>query len=185
MNYRSQMWPPIYQSFESHSCLYTEFTGAREEKCMLNSCSVNTVQGIQGTGPTSLRSRNAYIHLLTASNTLQDIATGLYRTDISVYSQKEYLAMYNPPLPSSMLWPFSPQQARPDSVPVRSSEDYKVSLVVSQACEDSTILTNRLEPSVTSVSQSQVFLIFTKSLKFLPSEKWGNTVKQEVIFPDT
>jgi len=96
------MWPPIYQCFESHSFLNTEFTGAGEEKCMLNSCSVNTVQVIQGTGPTSLRNRSACIHLLKASNPLQDIATGLYRTNVSVYSKKEFPAMYNPPLPSSM-----------------------------------------------------------------------------------
>jgi len=47
------MWPPIYQCFESHSCLYTEFTVAGEEKCMLNSASANTVQGIQGACTTS------------------------------------------------------------------------------------------------------------------------------------
>jgi len=87
------MWPPIYQGFESHSCLYTEFTGAGEEKCMPNSCSVNTVQSKQGTGPTSLRSRCAYMYLQIASNPLQDIATGLYRTDLFLYSQKEFLAI--------------------------------------------------------------------------------------------
>jgi len=97
------MWPPIYQGFESHSCLYTEFTGAGEEKCMPNSCSVNTVQSKQGTGPTSLRSRCAYMYLQIASNPLQDIATGLYSTDLSVYSQKEFLAMRYPSLPSSMV----------------------------------------------------------------------------------
>ena len=96
------MWPPIYQGFESHSCLYTEFTGAGEEKCMPNSCSVNTVQSKQGTGPTSLRSRCACMYLQIASNPLQDIATGLYSTDLSVYSQKEFLAMRYPSLPSSM-----------------------------------------------------------------------------------
>jgi len=33
--------------------LYREFTGAGEEKCMLNSASANTVQGIQGACTTS------------------------------------------------------------------------------------------------------------------------------------
>ena len=75
---------------------------------MLNSCSVNTVQGIQGTGLTSLRNRSAYIHLLIASNPFQDMATGLYRTNVSVYSQKEFPAMDNPPLPSSMVDPHPP-----------------------------------------------------------------------------
>ena len=68
------MWPPIYHGFESHSCLYTEYAVAREEKCMLNSYSVNAVQGKQGTGTTSLRNTSAHIHLLIAGYSFQNMA---------------------------------------------------------------------------------------------------------------
>jgi len=100
------MWPPIYHGFESHSCLYTEYTVAREDKCMLNSCSVNALQGIQSTGTTSQRDKGAYIHMPIAGKPLQEIATGLYSSKVFRYSQKEFLAMYNPPLPSSMIYTY-------------------------------------------------------------------------------
>jgi len=40
--------------------------------------------------------------LIKAGNPLQGIATGLYRTDLFLYSQKEFLAMSYPFLPSSL-----------------------------------------------------------------------------------
>jgi len=80
----------------AYTILYTEFTGAEEEKFMLNSASVNIVQGIQGVGNTSPKDRRVYINLLIAGNPLQGKATGLYTRHISLYSQKELLAMYYP-----------------------------------------------------------------------------------------
>jgi len=40
--------------------------------------------------------------LIKAGNPLQGIATGLYRTDLFLYSQKEFLAISYPFLPSSL-----------------------------------------------------------------------------------
>ena len=66
---------------------------------MPDSASVNTVLGVQGADNTSPVDRRAYIHLLIAGNPLKGKATGLYTSEVSLYSQKELLAMYYPLLP--------------------------------------------------------------------------------------
>jgi len=95
------MWQPflVLSLTPAYKIWYTEFTGAREEKCMLNSASFNIVQGIQGVGDSSSIDRRAYIHLHIAGNPLHDSTTGLYTSNISLYSRKKLPAMYYPLVP--------------------------------------------------------------------------------------